>query len=82
MGPHRLKEVLIERNEVAATLEGKELEIFNARLLSEDPETLQEIGAKFGISRERVRQIETRLKRRLKEFIEAAAPDVDDAGPS
>ena len=68
--------------EFAATLEGKELEIFNARLLSEDPETLQEIGAKFGISRERVRQIETRLKRRLKEFIEAAAPDVDDAGPS
>ncbi len=66
----------------AATLEGKELEIFKARLLSEDPETLQEIGARFGISRERVRQIETRLKRRLKEFIEAAAPDVGDAGPS
>ena len=66
----------------AATLDGKELEIFNARLLAEDPETLQEIGARFGISRERVRQIETRLKRRLKEFIEATAPDVDDAGPS
>ena len=66
----------------ADTLEGKELEIFNARLLAEDPDTLQEIGVKFGISRERVRQIETRLKRRLKEFIEAAAPDVDDAGPS
>ncbi len=66
----------------AAQLDGKELEIFNARLLAEDPETLQEIGARFGISRERVRQIETRLKRRLKEFIEAAAPDVDDSGPS
>jgi RNA polymerase sigma-32 factor len=66
----------------AAKLEGKELEIFNARLRAEDPETLQDIGVKFGISRERVRQIETRLKRRLKEFIEAAAPDVDDAGPS
>jgi RNA polymerase sigma-32 factor len=66
----------------AATLDGKELEIFKARLLSEDPETLQEIGARFGISRERVRQIETRLKRRLKEFIEAAAPDVGDSGPS
>jgi RNA polymerase sigma-32 factor len=63
----------------AATLSGKELEIFKARLLAEDPETLQQIGARFGISRERVRQIETRLKRRLKEFIEAAAPD---AGPS
>ena len=66
----------------AATLKDKELDIFKARLLAEDPETLQEIGARFGISRERVRQIETRLKRRLKEFIEASAPDVDDAGPS
>jgi RNA polymerase sigma-32 factor len=66
----------------AAKLEGKELEIFNARLRAEDPETLQDIGVRFGISRERVRQIETRLKRRLKEFIEAEAPDVDDAGPS
>ncbi len=66
----------------AATLEGKELEIFRARLLAEDPDTLQEIGARFGISRERVRQIETRLKRRLKEFIEASAPDVEGSGPS
>jgi RNA polymerase sigma-32 factor len=66
----------------AETLEGKELEIFNARLRAEDPETLHDIGVRFGISRERVRQIETRLKRRLKEFIEAEAPDVDDAGPS
>ena len=67
--------------EFAAKLEGKELEIFNARLRAEDPETLQDIGVRFGISRERVRQIETRLKRRLKEFIQSAAPDVDDAGP-
>jgi RNA polymerase sigma-32 factor len=66
----------------AATLAGKELEIFKARLLAEEPETLQEIGARFGISRERVRQIETRLKRRLKEFIEASAPDVEGRGPS
>ena len=66
----------------ADTLTGKELEIFEARLLAEDPETLQEIGARFGISRERVRQIETRLKRRLKEFIEASAPDVEGSGPS
>ncbi len=46
------------------------------------PPAVREIGERFGISRERVRQIETRLKRRLKEFIEAEAPDVDDAGPS
>ncbi|HEV2169302.1 MAG TPA: RNA polymerase factor sigma-32 [Candidatus Binatus sp.] len=64
------------------TLEGKELEIFKARLLTDDPQTLQEIGARFGISRERVRQIETRLKRRLKEFIEETAPDIENSGPS
>jgi len=68
--------------EFSRTLAGKELEIFRARLLAEDPETLQEIGARFGISRERVRQIETRLKRRLKEFIEASAPDVEGSGAS
>src|ERR1700693_1496146 len=66
----------------ADTLAGKEREIFDVRRLAEDTETLQVIGARFGISRERVRQIETRLKRRLKEFIEASAPDVEGSGPS
>ncbi len=61
----------------AATLKDKELEIFQSRLLAEQPATLQEIGERFGISRERVRQIETRLKRRLKEFIQAQAADAD-----
>ena len=63
----------------AATLKDKELEIFRERLLAEDPPTLQEIGARFGISRERVRQIETRLKRRLKEFLKEQAADIDRA---
>jgi RNA polymerase sigma-32 factor len=63
----------------AATLKDKELEIFRARLLSENPPTLQEIGGKFGISRERVRQIETRLKRRLKEFMMEQGSEIDQA---
>ncbi len=63
----------------AATLKDKELEIFRARLIAEEPPTLQEIGARFGISRERVRQIESRLKRRLKEFVKSQATDIDQA---
>jgi len=63
----------------AATLKDKELEIFRTRLLAEEPPTLQEIGARFGISRERVRQIESRLKRRLKEFVKEQAADIDQA---
>jgi RNA polymerase sigma-32 factor len=66
----------------ASQLKDKELEIFNARLLAEDPMTLQEIGERYGISRERVRQIETRLKKRLKEFLKTEASDIEDAGPS
>lgn len=58
--------------EFSKTLEGKELEIFRARLLSEDPTTLQELGEQFGISRERVRQIENRLKKRLKDFLQSS----------
>jgi RNA polymerase sigma-32 factor len=59
----------------------KEQEIFRARLLSEDPVTLQEIGERFGISRERVRQIETRLKKKLREFLKKQASDIEQAGP-
>jgi RNA polymerase sigma-32 factor len=63
----------------AATLRDKELEIFRTRLLSDDPPTLQEVGVRFGISRERVRQIETHLKRRLKDFLKGQASDIDQA---
>jgi RNA polymerase sigma-32 factor len=66
--------------EFARTLKDKELEIFRARLLTEEPATLQEIGERFGISRERVRQIENRLKKRLKEFIKSQASDIEQAG--
>jgi RNA polymerase sigma-32 factor len=63
--------------EFAGTLEGKELDIFRSRLLAEDPPTLQEVGDRFGISRERVRQIESRLKRRLKDFLNLESDDFD-----
>jgi len=62
-------------------LEGKDKEIFHARLLSEDPATLQEIGEKFGISRERVRQIENRLKKRFRDFVKGEAGDIEEVGP-
>ncbi len=58
-------------------LKGKEAVIFDRRLLTEDPLTLQEIGDRFGISRERVRQIESRLKKKLKAYLEEEIEDID-----
>ncbi len=55
--------------EFAKTLKGKEQVIFSKRLLAEEPMTLQEIGDQYGISRERVRQLESRLKKKLKDYL-------------
>jgi RNA polymerase sigma-32 factor len=57
--------------EFGATLTGREKEIFDERLTVEDPITLQELGERYGVSRERVRQIEEALKRKLREFLVA-----------
>ncbi|HQN19174.1 MAG TPA: RNA polymerase factor sigma-32 [Syntrophobacteraceae bacterium] len=58
-------------------LKGKESVIFDKRLLTDEPMTLQEIGDRFGISRERVRQIESRLKKKLKAYLEEEVDDID-----
>ncbi len=57
--------------EFRKTLVGKdkELAIFDHRLVADDPLTLQELGDKFGISRERVRQLEQRITGRLREYL-------------
>lgn len=48
-------------------LNDRELDILNDRLLADNPLTLREIGEKYGITRERVRQIEARLLQKIKE---------------
>jgi RNA polymerase sigma-32 factor len=60
------------------TLRGKERVIFERRLMSDGPGTLQELGNEFGISRERVRQLESRLKNRLREYLLQEVKDLKD----
>jgi RNA polymerase sigma-32 factor len=57
------------------TLAGKELVIFDKRLVAEDPITLQELGDEFGVSRERVRQLEARLTGKLRTYLSEALGD-------
>ncbi len=55
----------------ANTLQGREQTIFRERWLTDEPLTLQEIGDRYQVSRERARQLEKRMLDRLKKFLEA-----------
>jgi RNA polymerase sigma-32 factor len=75
------RELLREKMEqFAKSLKDKELVIYRERLLNEDPLTLREIGEKYGISRERVRQIEERVKKKLKVYLKDFKDVSDSVG--
>ena len=56
----------------------KELAIFDERLVADEPLTLQELGDRFGISRERVRQLEQRLTLRLRQYLSEQIGDATE----
>lgn len=61
------------------TISAREVVILEKRMLAESPLTLQEVGEKFGISRERVRQLEERLKKTLFIFLRQEIPDLEES---
>lgn len=61
-----------------ARLNEKELYIFDHRLLAEEPATLNDIGERYHISRERIRQIEERMIAKLKQFFREEVPELAD----
>lgn len=77
------EEILIEQDELESrrsmldqameTLNDRERRIFKARRLAEDPITLEDLSGEFGISRERVRQIEVRAFEKVQAAVKAAA---------
>ncbi len=63
-------EILKEHlGEFVKTLKPRDQEIFQKRLLSEIPESLQSIADQYGVSRERIRQVEERLIEQLKIYM-------------
>ncbi|MDH3347374.1 MAG: RNA polymerase factor sigma-32 [Desulfobulbaceae bacterium] len=69
----KITKILID---IEHLLNEKELIILKKRLLSDEPQTLQTIADQFGISRERVRQIEANLLKKIKKYIEKEMPDI------
>lgn len=79
LGDAQVRELVAAKmHEFGRTLEDKERTIFEERMVAEEPLTLQEIGEKYGVSRERVRQIEERIKKRLRAFLVQEIPDISD----
>ncbi len=76
-----LSELVRQRlDQFRKTLSGKELDIFDKRVVSEDPLTLQELGDQFGVSRERVRQLEARLTGKLRDYLKSELGDAVEVG--
>lgn len=75
--------ILIEQDEMEqrrsmlsramSVLNDRERRIFEARRLSDDPMTLEDLSAEFDVSRERVRQIEVRAFEKVQEAVQADA---------
>ena len=62
-------------SEFEQTLTGREKLLFQDRLMADTPLTLQDVGERFGISRERARQLEARLLGRLKVYLKKELGD-------
>lgn len=56
-----------------STLNDRERRIFEARRLSDDPITLEDLSTEFGVSRERIRQIEVRAFEKVQKAVQDSA---------
>lgn len=71
--------ILLEKlKEYREQLSEKELDIFDNRIMSESPMTLQELGDKYHISRERIRQIQARIIKNIKKWLMEVIPNFEE----
>jgi RNA polymerase sigma-32 factor len=78
LGSEQLKKIFREKlAEFAKSLSDKERFIFEKRLIADEPLTLQDIGNHYGVSRERARQVEANLIKRIREYLRQEIPDFD-----
>jgi len=82
VGDDELRGVFAEQIAAFRTSLGeRDLQILEQRILADEPRTLAEIGDEYGITRERVRQLEARLVKRLREHMKAALVDFEYYAP-
>ncbi|HZS12105.1 MAG TPA: RNA polymerase factor sigma-32, partial [Nitrospirales bacterium] len=78
LATHELQQVFRAKlAEFAKTLDEREEDILRNRILSETPLTLEDMGAKYGITKERTRQLEARIIKRLRDYLKKEVKDFD-----
>jgi RNA polymerase sigma-32 factor len=82
MADTELRRVFLEKvKSFAESLDARDRQIVDQRILAEEPRTLQEMGDEFGVSRERVRQLEARVVSRLREYLRENLVDFEYYAP-
>jgi RNA polymerase sigma-32 factor len=74
----RLKIMENKIQEFRETLSGREADIFDQRIIGEDGVTLETLGAKYDVSRERIRQIQNGLIKKTQRWLRVNIPGFDD----
>jgi RNA polymerase sigma-32 factor len=78
VGQEEIKRILGEKLEkFRAQLNDRELQIFDNRIFSDSPLTLQDLGDRYHISRERIRQIEKNIIKKLRDYFKKEIPDLE-----
>ena len=73
------RDLLMRRlSEFRRTLSGKEADIFDNRIMAEKPLTLQDLGDKYNISRERIRQLQEKIINQIKKWLKENIPNFDE----
>ena len=79
LGNKELRELFAEKlGEFRLSLDRRDREILEKRMMAEKPLTLRELGQRYDISPERVRQIEEEILAKARDFLRREIPDFDD----
>jgi RNA polymerase sigma-32 factor len=82
VGASELRTVFLEKiADFAESLPERDRQILDERILAEEPRTLADLGEEFAVSRERVRQLEAKLVKRLRAYMEENLVDFEYYGP-
>jgi RNA polymerase sigma-32 factor len=82
VGDTQLRQVFLAKvKEFAEGLPERDRRIVEERILAEEPRTLQELGQEFGVTRERVRQLEARVVAGLRDYLKANLVDFEYYAP-